>query len=444
MWQNCIPQGTLLLKFVQMPAKLQRWWNKNIWDVRPPRQSVAHKSRDSNLTINGKFWDFLSGEGVDGLSVNAAQKLAAVYIALNIRSQTVAALPINIILEEGGKKTILTDHPAYEPLAHQPTSYMSSANMFLSTMLNADSWGNAYLHILRDGRTRPRGFEIMCAPEVSQKIVEGQAFYGYEGETIPGRDVLHFRWFSLDGFYGISPIRQNAMTMGMAAKQEKYSGMALGERPPGFLKYEGQLKPEQRAQNQESWIKDRQMGKTPILSGNWDWKNVMISPGDAEYILSKKLTKQEIYGIYRIPPTFAQDFERATFSNAEQSDLVFAKHTVVPIVRVIEQECNLKLFTEAEKKNTFTKFNLNGLLRGDLNARQAFYTAMRNIGGMNANEIRSLEDMNEYQGGEIFTIQSANIPVDQLRDFYIKQVEPTATNNPVKPRINGHTHEILN
>lgn len=74
---------------------------------------------------------------------------------------------------------------------------------------------------------------------------------------------------------------------------------------------------------------------------------------------------------------------------------------------------------------------MNGLLRGDITARAAFYTAMRNIGGMNGNEIRDREDMNGYDGGEIFTVQGANVPIDQLREFYSSKVAPTA------PPING-------
>lgn len=153
-----------------------------------------------------------------------------------------------------------------------------------------------------------------------------------------------------------------------------------------------------------------------------------------------RANKTDIYGIYRIPPTFAQDFERATFTNAEQQDLVYVKHTVSPIVVVREKEIRMKLFTEKEKKNTYYKYNLNGLLRGDLKARSEFYTAMRNIGGLNANEMRNLEDRNNYEGGEIYTVQAANIPVDQLRDFYKNKVLPTATpsNGKSKEYTNGH------
>ncbi len=234
--------------------------------------------------------------------------------------------------------------------------------------------------------------------------------------------------------------------MGAAFKQARYSTYALDQRPPGILSYEGNLDATQRAQNQESWKKDLGGGKVPILSGKWHFEPIILPPGEAEFVSTAGLTDQKICGLYQMPPAFVQNYERMTWNNSEQVDLLYAKHTITPICRVIEQECNMKLFTEKEKKNHFVKFNLNGLLRGDITARANFYTAMRNIGGMNGNEIRDREDMNSYEGGEIFTVQAASCPVDQLRDFYVKDVAPTAQGSgdgkKNGKKVNGYQHEF--
>jgi hypothetical protein len=71
---------------------------------------------------------------------------------------------------------------------------------------------------------------------------------------------------------------------------------------------------------------------------------------------------------------------------------------------------------------------------------------MRNIGGMNGDEIRDREDMNSYEGGEIFTVQGANIPIDQLKKHY-ESMAASASQGP-QPRngqkVNGHAHELYN
>lgn len=427
-----------------MQGKLESLFNKYVWNIskKDVGPTFDLKGTEAWSRIFG-YQDDFTGETV---TERRAHGLPTVYTCLNVRSRTIASLPINPMIEEGGNKRIITDHAVYYPLAQQANSYMSSAQLFLTSMILADSWGNSIVFIHRDSRGRPYAFDLIGPDEWNVTKVDGDAYYKINGEVYSSKDVLHFRWFSLDGLNGISPIRQNQILFGSAFKQARYQGMTLGQRPPGVLTYEGNLTPEARAQNQKSWEKDQQIGKVPILSGRWKYEPIIIPPGEAEYIATANLTEQQIYGIYQIPPTFAQNYERATWSNAEQADLVYAKHTITPICRIIEQECNMKLFTEKEKKNHFVKFNMNGLLRGDITARAAFYTAMRNIGGMNGNEIRDREDMNAYEGGDIFTVQGANIPIDQLRKHYesLSATAPPAEKPRNGQKVNGHEFQYVN
>lgn len=418
------------------PAFLQDLFTK--WVYNPLARSFS--------TISGQFWntavfgtDTFADERINEYT---AHRIATVYTCINVRSQTIAALPMSVFREDKktGRKEGWTDHPVYYPLAHEPNDYLTSANFFQTCMIHADSWGNSYALITRDDRGNAIAYEILEPFDVEPVVVEGKAFYKYYGDTIPGREVLHFRWFSYDGLCGESPIRMNANTFGMALKQDRYSALALGTKPPGFLSYEGDLKPEQKKQNQQEWDSPKDLGKTKVLSGRWKYTPIMIPPDDAQYIEAKKLTKQEIYGIYRIPPTFAQDFERATFANAEQQDLVFVKHTITPLIRQIEQEINKKCFTERDKKTHYVKFNLNGLLRGDLAARQAFYQSMVNSGVMNRNEARGFEELNAYQGGDDFLVQGAMVPADLLRKQYEQKVLPTV--EPPQPGKTSYTYSM--
>lgn len=415
-----------------MGARFQNWFQRNIWNPYDLNGTSAWSNIFGNL-------DNYSEERV---SERRAHGLATAYSCINVRAQTVSALPINIIREKkGGDKEVITDHAAYYPLVHEPNDYMTSANLFMTSMIHSDSWGNSIIGINRDGMMRPESFDLIQPDEWAVSVEKGKAFYKIRGETYSSRDVLHFRWFSYDGLMGISPIRLNQSTFGKAFKADRFSTTSMGMKPPGILTYKGVLNPTQQAANQKSWKEDLAAGRTPVMSGDWDYKHIMISPGEAEYLGTEDMTDQRIAGIFRVPPVFLQNYQRATWKNAEESDLIFTKHTIVPIIRVIEQECNMKLFTEREKSTHSFKFNLNGLLRGDSAARAAFYTAMRNVGGMDANEIRDKEDMNKYEGGDIKTLQSANCPADMLREFYSSKVAPTAeaTTSPVQSKnLNGH------
>lgn len=419
-----------------MGAKIQDWINSNIWDF-SKRSDYDLKGTIARETIFGGFDNF-SDEKV---TEERAGRITTVYNCLNVRAQTIASLPINVFkTDKEGNTNSLTDHPAYYPLAHQPNNYMTSANLMMTSMFHSDRYGNSVIAIHRDGFMRPEKFEIIKPGDWDVRLVDGDAFYKINGLVYSSNDVLHFRWLSEDGLIGISPIRYNMNTMGKAVKLERYSTYAIGKKPPGILTYERDMREEAMKQNQKNWQQDLENGKTPVLSGAWKFQPVMMTPDEAQYIQSEGMTDQKIAAIFRIPPIFLQDYARATWKNSEESDLIFAKHTITPIIRVIEQECNMKLFTEREKKNTFIKFNINGLLRGDLAARQAFYQSMVNSGIMTRNEARNLEDMNDYEGGDDALVQGAMIPADMLREHYESQVLPTVPKQ--KSHLNGH--EILN
>jgi len=374
----------------------------------------------------------MSGDNFTGenISVRQALHITPIYISTMVRGNTIASLPINVIQEQGNNKVQLTDHPAYSLLSAEPNNYMTAANFWKTIMLHVDAWGNGYAYINRDSRNNPISLDIWEPWCVRHSFVDGKLFYSYKDSGWePNRDVLHYRFYSLDGICGISPILENANTIGQALKLDRYQTAVTGARPPGILSYEGRLSPEQIAQNEIAWRDSSKQVK--VLSGGWKYQPIMTDPQSVEFGQAKQAIYRDIYGIYQIPPTFAQNFERATYNNAEQSDLVYAKHTITPICRNIELENNMKLFFEKEKATTYTKFNMNGLLRGDLAARQSFYQSMVNGGMMLRNEVRALEDFNGYEGGDVPLIQGAMIPGDEegieaLRKKMETEVIPSA------------------
>ena len=60
---------------------------------------------------------------------------------------------------------------------------------------------------------------------------------------------------------------------------------------------------------------------------------------------------------------------------------------------------NIAFFDDRERREHFVKFELKGLLRGDLKARTEFYNAMLDRGVFNADMVLDLEDMNPQPEG---------------------------------------------
>jgi HK97 family phage portal protein len=105
-----------------------------------------------------------------------------------------------------------------------------------------------------------------------------------------------------------------------------------------------------------------------------------------------------------------QDLTNGTFSNTEQQDLHFVKHTLKRWVEQVEQELNLKLFGRGNNRQ-FVEFSMDGMLRGDFATRmQGYATAIQN-GVSTPNEARQKENMPEKPNGDDLLIQGATVPL---------------------------------
>jgi len=130
-----------------------------------------------------------------------------------------------------------------------------------------------------------------------------------------------------------------------------------------------------------------------------------------QYLELRKFQVEEIARMYRVPLHMIGELSRSTNNNIEHQGLEWATNTIRPECTRIERRINMQLFGPRESAIYHAEFNLDALMRGDSAGRAAFYSSLRNIGAINANEIRARENMNPYDGGEVYMVQGAMIPV---------------------------------
>ena len=147
---------------------------------------------------------------------------------------------------------------------------------------------------------------------------------------------------------------------------------------------------------------------------------IAISPEQAQFLETRKFQINEIARIFHVPPHMVGDLEKSSFSNIEQQSLEFVKYTLEPWVIRWEQTLSRTLFSEAEKKDYFFKFNLEGLLRGDYASRMSGYATARQNGWMSANDIRELENLDRIpaeDGGDLYLINGNMLPMKNAGAF---------------------------
>lgn len=334
-------------------------------------------------------------------------QIAAVYSCVRVKSEDVASLPFIMYrrLERGKERA--TDHPIYWLLQDSPNPRMSSMTFRETLQGHLETWGNAYANVERDSDGRvvalwPLRPDCMIAVEVSQA---GRLLYTYQlpnGEPtkLTQDEVLHLRGMAHDGIMGYSPVQLHRETLGLSQSTLQYGArfFANDARPGGYLQSEKPLTTE-AAERLRKTFEAAHKGmdnawRLAVLEDGVTWQQAGMPNEDAEFLSTRKFTRSEIAGIWRVPPHKIGDLERATFTNIEEQDMDYAKSTLRPALRRWEQEIARALFTEAERRVYVVEHLMEDVLKARTSERFAAYGVAITNGWMTRNEVRERENLN--------------------------------------------------
>lgn len=385
------------------------------------RQMVNLKSPEGWLNLGNTA---TSGEVV---TPDTAMKLSAVYACIRTNAENIASLPKQIIREdERGNISRVTDHPVFSLIQHQPNPTMTAFDFWETVMVNLQLRGNCFVHIIRNAIGIPVRLNILDFLKVQiYKLDGGDIIYQYEGNTIQPFDMLHYKLMSKNGLYGMSPIEMAMDNIGLALSAQKFGSKfyANNAQTAGVLEMEGAMsdpqyqKFQERHTNLHSGLDNAFLG-IPIYEYGMKYKAVGMPLEQAQFIATREFQIEEICRIFNVPPHLVADLRRATFSNIEHQDIQYAKYTVRNYCRRIEKENDIKLFSTIERKDMSTKFNLDGLLRGDTAARTTYYKEGILNGFLTRNEVRALENMSPIDG-----LDEILVPLNMVEKSKIKTNE---------------------
>lgn len=412
--------------------------------------SLAHGKRNAYSEnypmLNGPVsttdvarWQWLTSSYSDTVTEQGAMSLSAVYGCVKVLSETFAALPVNVLKDtERGAKTD-KDHPAHYLLKERPNEYLSSYHFRQTIMVHKLLWGNAYARIKRDDLDRPTAFVLYNPTEVSLMSYQGTYYYKTPEGDVAYRNMLHFKNLGFTGMIGKSTIRQQAESLGVDLNGQRFikNFYNKGASLSGVLLFPSRLSQTARERIQSQFDATasgiENAGATAVLEEGVSYQRLGVPPAEAQFVEQRRFSKEEIATMFRVPLPMIGDLTNAHYSNVEQLDLQFVKHTMIPHIVEFEQEVNAKCFSERERGKKYCKVSVNGLLRGDLNARKEFYRDMIQNGVFTANDVLALEDMNTYEGGEKHWIQMNMMSVE---DYTPPVPEPATNTTPVNDNNN--------
>jgi HK97 family phage portal protein len=362
------------------------------------------------------------------VSADSAMRVAAVWACVRVIAETIGSMPCAVYRRtssaSGDGRQVDRNHPLYYLLHDAPNPDMSAFEFWELAAKCLCLQGNFYARIV----TNLRGDVVRLVPlsptdvRVARDKETGVLVYTYNQETFTASDVLHIPGLGYDGesnLIGYSPVTYMAQSIGMTQDAEGYGANFFRNNatPPAYMSVPQALSNEAR-QNLKNWLLDnyggvKNAGKIGVLEQGAEIKTVPINHRDMQFLELRQFQKAEICSVFRVPPHMIQDLTRSTNNNIEHQGIDFATHTIRPWLTRIEKRINMQLFGPREAASYYAEFLMDALLRGDAASRATFYSSMRNIGVLNANEIRAKENMNPYVGGERYLVQGAMIPVEQ-------------------------------
>ena len=370
-------------------------------------------SRRSDATVTVAPDSIVGTAAPFGVSVNnqAALKITALYAGIRIRSENIASFPKYVKKRTSEGLVDASYHPAFSVINIRPNSYTDKFDFWNVINTWLDGWGNAYAYIERDGAGTPIALHQIHPSWVTGiTLVQGK-YKWYRVQCPdpnrswltgiwPDEDMLHFMLVTLDGIKGVNPVIYNALALGKSLATEKFASefYERGGNLKAVLETEGNLGDKEYETFMKHFKLSARNFDTPLLEYGVKYKQLSVNPVAAALIQSETLSIQDVCRIINIPPHMVAELSHATFSNIEHQTIQFVQYSLRPTVKRLEDELERKLFFDDELGVFSVKFGLDGLLRGDTQARSAYYHNAILDGYMSRNEVRELEGLQRKEG----------------------------------------------
>lgn len=362
------------------------------------------------------------------ISVNALG-LSATWACVNLLAGTIASLPLMVYRTINGVREVDRNHPLFYVL-HDSPNFDQTAFAFWELQSAAiELQGNAYAAIERRGDGSVYSLTPIRPDLVTvRRRTNGFLEYTWSEDGRPQKrdvaNVLHIRGAMGNALGGVSALTASRAVFSgaLSAENAARSTFANGMRPSGVLSTDASVSlttPQKVELNEylaEKYQGSINSGRPLLLDRGMKWQQINITPEDAQMLESRKFSGEEICRVFGVPPVMVGYGDKSSNwgTGVEQQMLIFKQMALGKRLERIEQSLTKQLLTPADRARGVTiEFNLEGLLRGDSQARAEVHASALQNGWRTINEVRAIENLPPIPGGDEARMQMQNVPITQ-------------------------------
>lgn len=340
-----------------------------------------------------------------------AMTLSAVYRCIDLISNTIAQMPVDIYkIDNDGYKSLATNHITYNVLHREPNALMSAYQFTKQLVTSALTDGNGYAYIIRNGNGDCIGLQWIPSEYVTVQPSKDLMNISYQvvGKgNVESINMIHITsGYTPNGYLGVSPLSacSRIFKSSLAADKQAEKYYSSGCNLAGILTCNGMLTEEKKLQNKQKWYEtfENQDGAgIAILDGNMTYTPIASNAADSQLLECRTFNISEVARVFGVPLCKLGDLSGASqYGTLEEANNQFLTDCIQPWLTRIENEYERKLFRPSERDNLDVVFDVNVILRTSLQTQADTYSKFFNIGVMTQNEIRKNLNMKPVEGGD--------------------------------------------
>lgn len=353
----------------------------------------------------------------------------AVFSAVSLIADTISTLPLDSYIRDGETRTVYRPQPAW---VSRPDIDLPREAFYNSLIVSLLLDGNAFIRVFSNRRGEVVNLTVLNPLQVEVKRNGvGRLQFVIEGEDRPltPEDIIFIPDLVRPGkVRGESRVRALKENFGLAMALEKFAAQffGTGTNLGGIIEFPGNLTAEQ-AQNLANGFDNRHRGwrrghRTGVLSGGATFKATQIDPESSQALAARHMAVEDVARAFNVPPHLLALPGTNSYASVEQTNLAWVTHGLRPIIQKIEGAMSPLLSRSPNGDGAFLKFNLDGLLRADIQARMSAYATGLQAGFLTINDVRRLEDLTpmDTDVADKVRVPLANVNIDDSNVTAIK------------------------
>ena len=346
----------------------------------------------------------------------------AVFSAVSLIADTISTLPLHAYKRNDDTRVDLSPQPQW---LRKPDADLPAEAFWNSVVVSLLLEGNAFVRAYYNARGEVVTLTVLnpTSVEVTRDSV-GRLIFNVEGEGKPltTDEIVYIPDVLPPGkVRGISRVKALKESFGLALALERFASTFFGQGTNlnGVIEFPGNLTEEQ-AKQLTSAFDNRHKGwrrghKTGVLSGGATFKPTQIDPQQSQALEARHMAVEDIARAFNVPPHLLALPGTNSYASVEQTNLAWVTHGLRPILTKIEGAISPLLSRYPNGDGAYIKFNLDGLLRADIQSRMSAYSTGLQSGFLTINDVRKLEELAPMDdpSADVVRVPLANVNLDE-------------------------------